>query len=543
MSKILKIDYSAMWIRESNTFESETIDIVYSGETYKILQTKGDWALIDKGWIYLNNELNTVTDENTLNVSSIKNPNKKLTRDSISEKDGEMNYTVDTSSNNSRYGSNGTQKNMILNCRGIHGMPYQFMPNADIRLTNSKFGRKYAEKVITRLPVLLINPGRPKFMKDFSSSAKKNILTYLATKDKSVSLDDLLGNNKGKIYSFEYAYADYYKYVNPMLRRMANYLGLSSIKLDNTRLDSYNWENYANDSFKSFMSKKETVAFFVDSETQIQETFSNSTTNSLLENGINTASDIGRELSFMLGGGAGLTFESIKEDDGTFNMDSFNNWVDKYASVLPKRLTENLKQGVTTVLNGGKMVFPEIWSESNFSRNYQISMKLAIPDADNLSWFMGIGVPLAHLICLTAPQQLGANGYKSPFIVRGYYKGFFNCDMGIITDLSISKGDKAKWTLDGLPTVVDISFSIKDLYQIMFISKESKLSSELLANNTYLDYIANLCGINVSKPDLERAIDLTYMTIKNDVKRLITVDGFIGVQNTLSNIVNNIFKN
>ena len=49
MSKILKIDYSAMWIRESNTFESETIDIVYSGETYRILQTKGDWALIHKG--------------------------------------------------------------------------------------------------------------------------------------------------------------------------------------------------------------------------------------------------------------------------------------------------------------------------------------------------------------------------------------------------------------------------------------------------------------------------------------------------------------
>ena len=105
----------------------------------------------------------------------------------------------------------------------------------------------------------------------------------------------------------------------------------------------------------------------------------------------------------------------------------------------------------------------------------------------------------------------------------------------------ISKGDKGKWTLDGLPTEVDISITLKDLYKILTITSDDKIS-DLLANTALLDYIANMCGINVSKPDLERAIDLMYLTIKNHVADVITFDGFIGVENALTNMVESIFK-
>ena len=201
-----------------------------------------------------------------------------------------------------------------------------------------------------------------------------------------------------------------------------------------------------------------------------------------------------------------------------------------------------MKQGIQSVVNGGKMIFPEIWSDSSFSRSYRISIKLRTPDADNLSWFMNIGVPMIHLICLVAPHQLGPNGFQSPFLVRGWYKGFFNCDMGIITDMEISKGDKGRWTLNGLPTEVDISFTMKDLYQILTLTSKDDKISDLLSNTAMLDYIANMCGINVYKPDLERAIDLVYMTIKNEVVDTITFNGFIGVENALSNMINSIFK-
>ena len=239
-----------------------------------------------------------------------------------------------------------------------------------------------------------------------------------------------------------------------------------------------------------------------------------------------------------MGAGAGIDFDSLSSDS-TF--ENFDNWVDKYGSFLPSRLISNLKQGFKSVVSGGKMIFPEIWNDSSFSRSYRISIKLRTPDADALSWYMNIGVPMLHLICLVAPHQLGANGFQSPFLVRGWYKGFFNCDMGIITDMDISKGDKGKWTLDGLPTEVDISFTMKDLYQILTITSDKKIS-DLLSNTALLDYIANMCGINVAKPDLERAIDLAYMTVKNRVVDIITFDGFIGVENALSNMINSIFK-
>src|SRR5699024_7465962 len=111
--------------------------------------------------------------------------------------------------------------------------------------------------------------------------------------------------------------------------------------------------------------------------------------------------------------------------------------------------------------------------DSDFSNSYDISIKLRTPDGDKLSWFLNIYVPLAHLICLTAPREAsdaGPNGYISPFLVRGFYKGLFNCDMGIITNLSITRGREKAWTLDGLPTEVDVSMELKDLYKMLAIT-------------------------------------------------------------------------
>ena len=41
--------------------------------------------------------------------------------------------------------------------------------------------------------------------------------------------------------------------------------------------------------------------------------------------------------------------------------------------------------------------------------------------------------------------------------------------MGIVTSLQLSKGKERAWTLDGLPTEVDVTMEIKDLYS-MFVT-------------------------------------------------------------------------
>ena len=551
-----KVLSSAIWVREAPNMDSKKTDIVYKNDILDCTRKQGNWVYHNKGWSIIEDtegkHLIDITKK--LPVAKTISVNNKQSREvemgsgtgsnlpiSINV-DEQEEYVLDNSNSN-QYGGVEYAGYFIKDVRGIHGMPYQFMESVDARAGSEyKFGRKYTEKIIARLPLLLLTPGKPRFMKEFTDSSKQNIITYAASKGIDNTMGSLLNDDEqGKLYSFETCYKDYYSFVNPMCQRMSRYLGIHEKKIDanSKAFGSYEWENYTNSAFRNFISSKENIAFYIDSDTQISETFSNSTGESMLTQGFaDNISNMAREIQFLMGAGAGIEFDSLSEDS---TLQDFNDWADKFSSFLPKRLVSNLKQGFKSVVSGGKMIFPEIWNDSSFSRSYRISIKLRTPDADVLSWYLNIGVPMLHLIALVAPHQLGANGFQSPFLVRGWYKGFFNCDMGIITDMDISKGDKGKWTLDGLPTEVDISFTIKDLYQILTITSDEKIS-DLLANTALLDYIANMCGINVSKPDLERAIDLVYLTIKNRVVDVITFDGFIGVENALSNMINSIFK-
>ena len=67
----------------------------------------------------------------------------------------------------------------INNISGVFGLPYQFLPEADIRLSaeNSStllpsIGYEYAEKIVERIPLLLIAPGRASFMTKYSKKEK-----------------------------------------------------------------------------------------------------------------------------------------------------------------------------------------------------------------------------------------------------------------------------------------------------------------------------------------------------------------------------------
>jgi hypothetical protein len=94
----------------------------------------------------------------------------------------------------------------------------------------------------------------------------------------------------------------------------------------------------------------------------------------------------------------------------------------------------------------------------------------------------------------------------------------FNIDMGIMTSLTINKGAEGEWTVDGLPTVADVSFDIKDLYSGMFMSRmHDNKSMDIISNITELDYIANSCGININDQEVGRTTKL-YSVLRYDLK-------------------------
>lgn len=531
----------SVWIRETPSLSGKPIRMVYKGDQFKLTEQNGYWFKCSIGWICskLDNgkRLLKIHTNNIINKSNETETNNGIEDENKANHEYINDYLINNKKNKASLASA-----FLTNVRGIHGLPYQFLASADRRLPGSNFGRKYSERIIARMPLLLLTPGAPKFMSSYSQKDKENLLKYMLNKEKSL-IEQLTNNTDGdsKFYTFEFAYKQYYSCVNPMLQRIARFLNIQDRTIDGKPLDRYSWENYTNEALKGFVSNRESVAFYIDSDTQISESFSNNTGESTLAQTVNGLSDMGREIQFLLGGAAGVEFEALKEENRGEVLADFDSFADKYARLIPKNLMNKLSNGFLTVASGGKMIFPEIWQDSEFSRSYDISIKLSTPEADNFSWFMNIAVPLIHLICLVAPRQLGANGYQSPFLVRGYYKGFFNCDMGIITQMNIQKGDKGKWTTNGLPTVVDVNFSLKDLYQIMTITQDDKVI-DLLKNTALLDYLANMCGININKPDILRTLDIYYTQLTNKVIDTVTFDGFLGIEQALSNIAGSIFK-
>lgn len=406
------------------------------------------------------------------------------------------------------------------NVAGVFGLPYQFLPNTDIRLsgdtTTENIGFEYAERIVERVPLLFLCPGKANFMTKYSKKNKEDVLSAAIAMQAGLaigSLEDLLTTD-GRYFTFEADRTRYYEFVNPMCRIAARYLNLQDVEINGEKLDNMNWMNYANGGISLFGDFGEFggVPFYVDTDTSVNESFSNSTTQSMLASTINSVSDLGKELNFLLGyTPSALGLDTIVDTDVANNVEVVENLL---KGLGKNSFLKNLTNHFATIASGGRLTFPEIWNDSSFSRSYNLEFKFISPDPSTLSVYLNVLVPLFHLICLVAPQCIEANpnAYMNPFLVRGVYKGFFNIDMGIITDMTINKGGECQWTPDGIPTSVMVTISIKDLYQAMSITATSatNFKYDTLNNTALMDYIANLCGINIFRPEIGRIIDMWF---------------------------------
>ena len=408
---------------------------------------------------------------------------------------------------------------------GTFGLPYQFLPTADPRINGANaynnnsyqyLGATYAEKIASKMPLLFMAPGRPNFMTKFSEEDQTNILSQLVggLVDKAtVGLEDLI-EGQGKYYTFDYDLKSYYNYVNPMCRIAARYLGINEETIDSMPLDTVDWSKYTSSHATGLMEKTEymNIPFYIDSDVSVDESFGNSTGESSLASTINGVSDMARELHFLTGySSAALDQDWFRQNaDSAALVESINTEVEKILG--HGGFLSNLSKHLATVASGGRLIFPKIWTDSDVSRSYRIKIKLVSPDCNKLSIFFNILVPLFHLIGFVAPQSIptNPNGYTAPFIVRAIYKSFFNVDMGIITSMSVERGGNCMWTVDGIPTSIEVSFEIKDLYDVFAITPTASTDFryDTMSNTAQMDYICNLCGINMYKPEIARQITM-----------------------------------
>ena len=409
----------------------------------------------------------------------------------------------------------------ITDTFGIHGMPYQFMDNVDRRVMDgSKLGRIFADRVVTRMPLMVMSPGEPKFLAGWKEEDIKDFWQNLiASVGGGGTIDDVL-SKQGRYYVFEERWDEYMKYVNPLCRHAAIFLGIGGEDLPGGggSLGKADYSGWTNPDVSGHLNYRHSAAFYIHTETQVTDNMTNTTFRSSIADKINSTSEMAKEVQFLMGSAGAMTGSKTATAVGNLSKDAELNAANAQQFVEDNLGSSNflskIAGNLATVVQGGKLIFPEIWGDSQFSKSYNVTIKLRCPDPDPLSWFFTIWVPIAHILPYVLPKQSGPNGYIAPFLCRAFFKGLFTCQMGLVTGVNITRGSGAgDWTLDGLPCSVDISLDIKDLYSILSVTQEGSNELEILSNIGLLDYIANICGVNINEPDIGRMIT-TWFYIK-----------------------------
>lgn len=474
------------------------------------------------------------------------------------------------SEQNSKNDTKWTNSILMSSLNGIEGIPYQFMDNVDERINKNKskktkIGRKYGEKIISRMPLLFLTPCEPRFI-DTNASDRRVMFGALMgseNRDLDFGLEDLLSDesNGVRYYTSQFALSDYYMYLNLMLNNIADYMGLGDVEIPingkPTKLREVAWQDELSVNFSNYFYAKasgqlNSLFFYCDSIDSVSESFTNDTTQSSIANQINGTSDSMKEVQFLLGGDsgglAGSVAESFRnaldgsESDKSWLEDIFSGTLDTLLGMTTGEnswLTKMKNSGAfAAVAAGGKIIFPEIWSDSSYSKSYSLDIKLRSPDHDSLSIYLNIIKPYCKLLALTMPRafknwesnQVDPNGYGSPFLVKAACKGVFNIDMGLITGLSVTKGASCAWNDDGLPTQIDITLDIKDLYSTLAMSGYPSLPinpfstfeqlMDTTKNAAYNDFLANMAGLNVNEMLPFRNLKTKFYNISSYINQI-----------------------
>ena len=550
MTGTVKVN-TALNVRNRPSYGGDIIKTIKNGTKLNITKIEGEWyySTTTGGWSH-SNYITLKNDENKT-VAQNKNDNNRLSNaESEKNKKNFLQKILNNESNTTSISDREIADSLIVhNLNGIYGIPYQFMETVDPRLSNSVLGRKYSEKIITKMPLLCITPGRVRFLSNYSKREKDGVLAKLISGDNDADIADILKRD-GRYYTFEFAYSEYFKYVNELCRVGARFLEIQDVVItigkESKKACDFDWSRALNKNLKtSIASSSEYIGFYMDSTDSVSESFSNSTTQSQLASTLNGFSDTARELNFLLGAGAGIQYDLMDSAKLNETLDTIQGISDQY--LRGNTLFRTIGNNFATIATGGKLLFPEIWADSEFTRDFDITIKLRTPDCDTMSWYLNIYVPLCHLIALAAGHQVEhVNGYSTPFLVRAFYKGLFNVDMGIVTSMNIRKGKEAAWNIDGLPTEIDVDISIKDLYNMLTITRQ-KEAGDFVNNICLVSYLANSCGVNINEPDFGRMIDLYIMlktnkwrhmpnSVWNEVTQHFS-NAYDGITNTIFNLL------
>lgn len=173
----------------------------------------------------------------------------------------------------------------------------------------------------------------------------------------------------------------------------------------------------------------------------------------------------------------------------------------------------------------GRYVLPEIWNDSSFSRSYSVNFKFRSPYGSKLSIFENTFVPLIFLMAMAIPRKVAIQSYTNPFYVKSYCKGLFSIELGMITSLSISRGEeKNDRTNEQLFRSVNVTVNVKDMLACIPMGLDGGIFGiSKSANNGMFNYMANLAGIDfVERANLYHRANVAIQSTRNGYYDMLT---------------------
>lgn len=348
-------------------------------------------------------------------------------------------------------------------------------------------------------------------------------------------LSEVAGQGKGKLlaslltslsvqqpfYTFE---ADWYSYINNVkmmintavimlglqnacVRVGDDYIPIGMINVDDKDPANDAWANYRYITPTSGLGQitekasdngdtSQYVSFMID-PSSVAETYSNSTGQSqIFSSVINSGSSMGAEIAFLTNSTVGSS-KDIVQSLGKEARDEAK----KLMSEMSKgsgRFTAAIASSMARSYTGDHTIYPEIFQSSEAPSSMSFNVHLVADSGDAYSYLINILVPLFFLYGMTLPQlsKNNASAYSYPPVIQCNVPGMWGTRLGMITGLNVTKNPSGKdVSINGWPTVVDVSITVKDLQHVMVTSPMNK-PSIFLNNHTMFDYIAQSCGVD-----------------------------------------------
>jgi hypothetical protein len=434
----------------------------------------------------------------------------------------------------------------VANNWRIIGAPFQYMESVDFRpYKKYPIGRMYAENILSEAPIVYFVPGVPTYMPDVSNKEREALEGFMQARysgqEVSSSITAAMKGIDARYFDFSPNYGEYIRYVNALCRAAAIFMGIGDLTcpFTNVKYKNMDWSHFDNlDTIRQFSSKysKQTstwdkiegtinkhisslyndifgdyryVKMYVDPSSSFNENISNNTTQSQIAGLFDTAEGIAKDIQFFLNGDGSADWASDI-------LKGMSDLGDKFSTTFGTKTTSNFQKLLglgSDIVSGSNVIFPELWGDSSFSKSYNFTIDLVSPYGTPEAIYLYCIAPIMRILPLGVPRQTSANGFTSPFLVKVFAKGWFSCEMGMIDSIQIEKVNDS-WSVCGIPTEYKVTFSVKDLYSNLMVSKST--TPELYFNNTSLiEFIAVNCGVDITKPQLALKIENLVSAFSN----------------------------